>query len=115
MSIRQTVAETVTDTVKSFEDWSLDTMKGSESAILSATKTVAGSLEPLTDRIRTAAVVDGMPEPKKVVSDWFNYLEKVLAQQKRFSVELTSTVAPTHTVSRRRSNAKSTSTRRKDA
>jgi hypothetical protein len=114
MSIRETVADTVTDSIKSLEDWSLDAMKSSEGAVLSATKSVAGSLEPLTDRITTAAAVDGLPAPKKVVTDWFNYLEKVLAQQKRFSVELTSTLVPAHTGGRR-SSTKSASTRRKAA
>jgi hypothetical protein len=115
VSIRETVADSVTDTIKNLEDWSLDAIKSSEGAVLSATKTVAETLEPVTDRLPTAAVVDGLPEPKKVVTNWFDYLGKVLAQQKRFSVELTSTLVPTHTVSRRRSSARSTSTRRKAA
>ena len=114
MSIRETVTDTVTDTIKNLEAWSLDAIKSSEGKVLSATKNVTDSLEPLTDRVPTAAILDVLPEPKKVVTNWFDYLEKVLAQQKHFSVELASTLVRTHTPASRPA-AKPRATRRKAA
>ena len=91
------VSTTVTDTVKSVQDsvknvqnWSLEAIKATDDAVVDAAKTIRQRLEPVTERVPSAPA--NLPEPKEVIDSWFTFAESLLAQQKKFSLELASTV-----------------------
>jgi hypothetical protein len=90
-----TITETITNTTKALPEWSLNTLKTSNDAILSATKRVVEALEPAVNLIPKTPLADRlpeMPEPTQVLGVWFDYMEKVVAEQKRFGLDLASTV-----------------------
>jgi hypothetical protein len=90
-----TITETITNTTKALPEWSLSTLKTGNDAILAATKRVVEAFEPAANLIPKTPLADRlpeMPEPTALLTVWFNYMEKVVAEQKRFGLDLAGTV-----------------------
>lgn len=88
------VTETLANTAETIQAWSLSAHKTSDEAIVDATKAVAGAFEPVVSRARTAPLAAYLPEPSAVVGRWFDFVENVVAEQKRFTLDLTGALAP---------------------
>ena len=57
---------------------------------------VVDAIEPMTNRLPSAPLADrlpSLPQPGEVLSQWFSYAEKLMAEQKRFGLDLAGTVA----------------------
>ncbi|HWG72874.1 MAG TPA: hypothetical protein VG184_02335 [Acidimicrobiales bacterium] len=87
------VTDTLTSTAQTIQAWSLSALKTSDEAIVDATKAVAGAFEPVVSRARTAPLAAYLPEPAAVVGRWFDFVETVVAEQKRFTLDLTGALA----------------------
>lgn len=79
------VVDTVNTTAQTVQDWYLSALKTGDEALGEAARSLAHALSPLTSR-----VVAPLPEVRPVVDNWFSFAEKVLAEQKRFSLDLVS-------------------------
>jgi hypothetical protein len=105
------ITGTITNTTKALPEWSLSTLKSGNDAILKATKKMVGAIEPATHLIPKAPLADrlqDLPQPSEFISQWFNYMDKVVAEQKRFGLDLADTVsasAPTKPTAVRRKPA----------
>ncbi len=91
------ITDTITETVNSIPEWTLTTLKSTNDAVLSATKKMVEAIEPMTSKIPSTPLTErlsSLPQPGDVLSQWFSYMEKVIAEQKRFGVHLASTMAP---------------------
>ena len=91
-----TITETITETVNSIPEWSLNTLKSGNDAVLAATKKVVEAMEPMTHRFPSTPLAERMPslpQPTEVLSQWFSYVEKLIAEQKRFGLDLAGAVA----------------------
>ena len=86
------------ETTDSVQKQVLDTIKSTEDAVVSVVKQVVSSVEPVTSRIPEITlpgqVADQLPEPGKVVDQWFGFAEKLLASQKAFAKELVAIFNP---------------------
>jgi len=85
------ITDTITETVNNIPEWSLSTLKSSNDAVLAATKKVIDAFEPVTRLIPAAPLADRLPElpqPSEVLSQWFSFVEKLIAEQKRFGLDL---------------------------
>lgn len=89
-----TIADTLTDATKTVQDWSLSALKSSDEVVVDAAKKISGALEPVASRVRTSPVVEQLPRPQEVVERLFGYAEKLLAEEKRFSLDLANTLRP---------------------
>jgi len=91
-----TITETITETVNSIPEWSLNTLKSGNDAVLAATKKVVEAMEPMTHRIPSSPLAErlpSLPQPSEVLSQWFSYVEKLIAEQKRFGLDLAGAMA----------------------
>lgn len=88
-----TFKDTVASTAQSIGDRSLSALKSSDDAVVHAARRLAGAVRPVTGRVRTSPVLERLPEGRKVVERVFSYAEKLLAEQKRFSLDLAGTFA----------------------
>jgi hypothetical protein len=87
------VTDTLATTANTLQEWSLTALKSSDEAIVEAAKTVAGALEPVSRQIAGKTPFAGrLPQPTDVVGRWFSFLENVLAEQKRFGLDLVATL-----------------------
>jgi hypothetical protein len=92
------ITDSITETVNSFPEWTLTTLKSGNDAVLAATKKMVEAIEPMTNKIPSTPLTErlsSLPQPGDVLSQWFSYVEKVIAEQKRFGLHLAGTVAAT--------------------
>jgi hypothetical protein len=82
------------DTATSVQDQLLATVKTAEDAVVSAAKTIAESVEPVTGLIPAAPFSDKLPKATELVDNAFSFAEKVLANQKAFYSELAKVFTP---------------------
>ncbi len=91
------ITDTITETVNNIPEWTLSTLKSGNDAFLAATKKMVEAVEPMTSKIPSTPLTErlsSLPQPGEVLSQWFSYVEKVIAEQKRFGLHLASTVTP---------------------
>ncbi len=91
------ITDTITETMTSIPEWSLSTLKSSNDAVLSATKKLVDVMAPVTSRIPASPLADrlpSLPQPTELLSQWFGYAEKFVAEQKRFGLDLAGAVVP---------------------
>jgi hypothetical protein len=89
---------TLLETTGTVQKQVLDALKSGEDAVLSAVKQVTDAvepvLEPVTSRVSQAPFAEQLPPAKDVVDQWFSFAEKVLANQKQFTLKLVDLFAP---------------------
>jgi hypothetical protein len=96
------VTDTIVNTAEAVQEWSLSALKTSDEALIEASKSLAGAIRPAAERLSTQ-----LPPVRPVVENWFDFAEKVLAEQKRLSVKLLGTFEATGSTASRTSSRRS--------
>jgi hypothetical protein len=96
------VTDTIVSTAQSVQEWSLAALKTGDEALIEASKSIATALSPATERL-----TNQLPPVRPVLDSWFGFAEKLLAEQKRVSVDLLETFGSTSGVSSRNSSRRS--------
>jgi hypothetical protein len=102
----------VLETAANVQDQILEALSAAEDAVLSAVKTVAERVEPVTSRIPEAPFSDQVAAPEQVIDQAFGFASKLLANQQHFALELSKALYPSKTTTAskaRKSTTKATS------
>jgi hypothetical protein len=94
--------DTITSAATTVQEWSLAALKSGDEAVIDAAKSIAGAFSPLTERLATP-----VPPVRPLVANWFGFAEKLLTEQKRFSLDLLGSIGtPAPRPTRRSSSTK---------
>ena len=86
----------ILESTVALQDQVLDVIKSGEEAILSAVKTFAETVEPVTSNLSAnLPFADQLPPAADAIDLWFGFAEKLLANQKAFILQLTGALVPT--------------------
>jgi hypothetical protein len=84
----------VLEAATNMQDQVLDAIKTGQDALLSAVKTVTENVAPLTEKLPAAPFADQMPDSVEAVNVLFGFAEKLLANQKEFTIKLIEAYGP---------------------
>lgn len=104
MSVTDTITDTITSTAQAVQEWSLSALRTSDEALADAARNVAGTFSPVAERLGSQ-----VPPVRPLVENWFGFAEKVLAEQKRFGMDLLDSFgrpAPVRSTGTRRQSSK---------
>jgi hypothetical protein len=85
---------TITESTTAAQEQLLETVVQSQKAVLEAVRTWSKNAEGVTPAIPAVQLPAGVPEPSEVIASTFDFAEKLLANQRKFSEELVSTLTP---------------------
>jgi hypothetical protein len=85
---------TVLETATNVQDQVLEAIKSSQDAVLSTVKTIADTTAPLTDKLPAAPFASQLPDGVEVVNTVFGFAEKLLANQRDFTIKLIEAYSP---------------------
>jgi hypothetical protein len=84
----------VLETAATVQDQILDAVKFGQDAVLSAVGTLASSTKPITEKLPASPFADRLPKPADVVDSYFGFAQKLLANQKDFTLKLAESYKP---------------------
>jgi hypothetical protein len=85
---------TITESTTAAQEQLLDSVVQSQKAVLEAVRNWAKTTEGVTPALPEVQLPAGVPEPTEVVANAFDFAEKLLASQRKFSEELVTALAP---------------------
>jgi len=72
----------------------LDTIRKSQEAVTDAIRTWAETVQSITPSLPTPPLADKLPKPGELVSDAFDFAERLLAAQRKFAEDVIAASAP---------------------
>ena len=95
----------------------LDTIRKSQEAVTDAIRTWAETVQSITPSLPTPPLADKLPKPGELVSDAYDFAERLLAAQRKFAEDVIAASAPVLTAkddtTKRDSGAKKAATQTK--
>src|SRR3954452_24187970 len=86
---------TLTDTVADIQEQVLEAIKTAQTPVIDTVRTVAGMIEGFLPEDRPEIpFADQLVSPDEVIELWFDFAEKLLANQHDFTVALVDAVRP---------------------
>jgi hypothetical protein len=82
------------ETVTTVQDQLLDAVKAGQAKVLSAVDTLADSATPIIDKLPAAPFADRLPNPVDLIDNYFSFAQKLLANQKDFTLKLAESYNP---------------------
>ena len=77
----------------------LDTIRKSQEAVTDAIRTWAETVQSITPSLPTPPLADKLPKPGELVSDAYDFAERLLAAQRKFAEDVIAASAPVLTAS----------------
>jgi hypothetical protein len=72
----------------------LDTIRKSQQAVTDAIRTWAETVQSVTPSLPAAPLADKLPKPGELVSDAYDFAERLLAAQRKFAEDVIAATAP---------------------
>jgi len=74
----------------------LDTIRASQETVVEAVKTWVETVKAVTPKVSSAQVplVEKLPKPQDIVSNAYDFAEKLLSSQRQFAEDLVKVTAP---------------------
>jgi hypothetical protein len=72
----------------------LDTIRKSQEAVTDAIRTWAETVQSITPSLPATPLADKLPKPGELVSDAYDFAERLLAAQRRFAEDVIAATAP---------------------
>jgi hypothetical protein len=72
----------------------LDTIRKSQEAVTDAIRTWAETVQSITPSLPAAPLADKLPKPGELVSDAYDFAERLLAAQRKFAEDVIAATAP---------------------
>src|ERR1700733_6149438 len=72
----------------------LDTIRKSQEAVTDAIRTWAETVQSITPSLPTPPLADKLPKPGELVSDAYDFAERLLAAQRKFAEDVVAASAP---------------------
>ena len=72
----------------------LDTIRKSQEAVTDAIRTWAETVQSITPSLPSAPLADKLPKPGELVSDAYDFAERLLAAQRKFAEDVIAASAP---------------------
>jgi hypothetical protein len=85
---------TITESTTAAQEQILEGVVQSQQAVLEATRNWIKSTEGYAPAAPVVELPADTPEPREVVKNAYDFAEKLLASQRKFSEELISTISP---------------------
>lgn len=85
---------TTTAPTNTIQDQLLESVTKSQEVVLEAVRNWSKSTESVAPKLPVVELPDNTPAPAEVIANAFDFAEKLLASQRKFSEELVSAVTP---------------------
>ena len=84
----------VLETAVTVQDQILDAVRAGQEAVLSAVGTLANGTKPIAEKLPASPLADRLPKAADVVDNYFGFAQKLLANQKDFTLKLAESYRP---------------------
>ena len=72
----------------------MDTIRKSQEAVTDAIRTWAETVQSITPSLPSVPLADKLPKPGELVSDTYDFAERLLAAQRKFAEDVIAATAP---------------------